>query len=140
VSFSLTGRLDALCQADDRLVAQGRLVRTTMLIDAGDQAAVVMIIDGGVSAIRDARRLVMPSWTFALRAPEREWEQFWEPAPRPGHHDLFALLRRKQLRLEGDIYPFMSNLLYFKALLALPRAASAAPAVPGVAGVAGVGR
>jgi hypothetical protein len=137
VSFSLTDRLDALRQADDPLVAQGRLVRTTMLIDAGDQAAVVMISDGSVTAIRDARRLVTPSWTFALRAPAPEWELFWEPEPRPGHHDLFALLRRKQLRLEGDIYPFMSNLLYFKALLALPRTVTA---VPEVAGVAGVGR
>jgi hypothetical protein len=129
VSFSLTDRLDALRQADGRLVAQGRLIRTTMLIDAGDQAAVVMISGGGVTAIRNARRLVTPSWTFALRAPAQEWEQFWEPAPRPGHHDLFALLRRKQLRLEGDIYPFMSNLLYFKALLALPRTPPAAQEV-----------
>ena len=133
MSFTLTDRLDALRNADDPLVAQGRLVRTTMLVDAGDQAAIVTISGGGVTAIRDARRLVMPSWTFALRAPEQEWEQFWEPAPRPGHHDLFALLRRKQLRLEGDIYPFMSNLLYFKALLALPRTASAAATPAAVA-------
>jgi len=133
VSFSLTDRLDALCGADGSLVAQGRLVRTTMLVDAGDQAAVVTISGGGVTAIRDARPLVMPSWTFALRAPAQEWEQFWEPAPRPGHHDLFALLRRKQLRLEGDIYPFMSNLLYFKALLALPRTVPPAPAAAEVA-------
>lgn len=132
MSFSLTDRLDALRNADGALVAQGRLIRTTMLIDAGDQAAVVMISGGGVTAIRNARRLVTPSWTFALRAPAQEWEQFWEPAPRPGHHDLFALLRRKQLRLEGDIYPFMSNLLYFKALLALPRTGPAALAAPGV--------
>ena len=131
--FTLTDRLDALRNADDPLVTQGRLVRTTMLVDAGDQADIVTISGGGVTAIRDARRLVMPSWTFALRAPEQEWEQFWEPAPRPGHHDLFALLRRKQLRLEGDIYPFMSNLLYFKALLALPRTASAAATPAAVA-------
>jgi hypothetical protein len=31
------------------------------------------------------------------------------------------MLRRKQLRLEGDIHQFMANLLYFKALLAAPR-------------------
>jgi hypothetical protein len=119
--LDLIGRVNALRKADGRLVAQGRLVRATMLIEAGDQAAVVTIVDGTVTAIATANDLVMPAWTFALRASPGEWAQFWEPAPRPGHHDLFALLRRKQLRIEGDIHPFMSNLFYFKALLALPR-------------------
>lgn len=119
--LDLIERVNTLRQADDRLAAQGRLVRARVLIEAGDQAAIITIIDGAVTAIADARELVMPAWTFALRASEAEWAQFWEPAPRPGHHDLFALLRRKQLRIEGDIHPFMSNLFYFKALLALPR-------------------
>ncbi len=119
--LDLIGRVNALRKADGRLVAQGRLVRATMLIEAGDQAAAVTIVDGTVTAIANANELVMPAWTFALRASPGEWAQFWEPAPRPGHHDLFALLRRKQLRIEGDIHPFMSNLFYFKALLALPR-------------------
>ena len=119
--LALIERLNALRKADDRLAAQGRLGRAKVLIDAGSQAAVVTIVDGTVTAIANANTLVMPAWTFALRASEAEWSQFWEPAPRPGHHDLFALLRRKQLRIEGDVHPFMSNLFYFKALLALPR-------------------
>jgi hypothetical protein len=117
----LLDRLNALRKADDRLIAQGRLVRVKVLVEAGDQAAIVTITDGVPVGIADANGLVMPAWTFALRASAAEWAQFWQPAPRPGHHDLFALLRRKQLRLEGDIHPFMSNLFYFKALLALPR-------------------
>lgn len=119
--IDLLERVNELRKADARLADQGRLVRATVLIEAGDQAAVVTITDGTVTAIANAKELVMPSWTFALRASETEWAQFWEPAPRPGHHDLFALLRRKQLRIDGDVYPFMSNLFYFKALLALPR-------------------
>lgn len=119
--LDLIGRLHALRHADDRLVGQGRLVRAKVLIEAGGQAAIITITDGAVTAIANAKELVMPAWTFALRASESEWAQFWEPVPRPGHNDLFALLRRKQLRIEGDIYPFMSNLFYFKALLALPR-------------------
>jgi hypothetical protein len=121
MSISLIERVHALREADDRLITQGRLVRARVLIEAGDQAAIITIVDGCVTGIADARELVMPSWTFALRASAQEWEEFWKPAPRPGHHDLFALLRRGQLRIEGDIYSFMCNLLYFKALLALPR-------------------
>jgi hypothetical protein len=119
--LDLINRVSALRKADDRLIAQGRLVRAKMMIEAGDQAAIVTIVDGSVTGIANANANVMPAWTFALRAPAVEWAQFWQPAPRPGHHDLFALLRRKQLRLEGEIHPFMSNLFYFKALLALPR-------------------
>ena len=119
--LDLMDRVNALRTADERLIAQGRLVRVGMLIEAGDQAAIVAIVDGSVTRIANARELVMPAWTFALRASAREWAEFWQPAPRPGHHDLFALLRRQELRLEGDIHPFMSNLFYFKALLALPR-------------------
>ncbi len=121
MSVPLTERLQVLCTADDRLVAQGRLIRAKLLIEAGEQAAIVTILDGAVTEIADRARLVMPSWTFALRASEQEWQQFWQPVPQPGHHDLFALLRRGQLAIEGDIHTFMGNLLYFKALLALPR-------------------
>jgi hypothetical protein len=119
--LNLMDRVSALRTADERLIAEGRLVRVRMLVEAGEQAAIVAIVDGRVTGIADRAGLVMPAWTFALRASAREWAEFWQPAPRPGHHDLFALLRRKELRLEGEIHPFMSNLLYFKALLALPR-------------------
>jgi hypothetical protein len=36
-----------------------------------------------------------------------------------------AMLKAGDLRLEGDLHPFMANLRYFKELLALPRAAGA---------------
>jgi hypothetical protein len=119
----LADRLRCLHGLDDRTVESGRYVSITMLIDTGDERALVTIDGGRVTSIADAATVVMPSWGFALRAPAPEWEAFWAAKPRPGSHDLFALLRRKQLRIEGDLHPFMSNLLYFKALLALPRAA-----------------
>jgi hypothetical protein len=120
---SLADRLRSLQGLDDRTVESGRYVSTTMLIDTGDEQTLVTIDGGRVTAITDAATVVMPTWRFALRAPAPEWDAFWAAKPRPGSHDLFALLRRKQLRIEGDMHVFMSNLLYFKALLALPRAA-----------------
>lgn len=120
---TLIDRLESLFTVDDRTVRRGRYVSTTLLIDAGAERALVTISEGRVTSVVDAATRVLPGWRFALRAPADEWAAFWEPLPRPGSHDLFALLRRKQLRVEGDLHPFMSNLLYFKALLALPRAA-----------------
>jgi len=34
---------------------------------------------------------------------------------------LFALTKRGEAVLEGDLHPFMTHLQYFKDLLALPR-------------------
>ena len=34
---------------------------------------------------------------------------------------LFALFKRGLLRIEGDLHPFMANLLYIKDVLAAPR-------------------
>ena len=49
------------------------------------------------------------------------WAEHWQAAPRPGFHDLLALTKRGEAMLEGDLHPFISNLQYFKDVLALPR-------------------
>ena len=47
-----------------------------------------------------------------------EWNKFLKAIPIPGSHDLIALLRRKVLKIDGNLHPLMSHLLYFKLLLA----------------------
>jgi hypothetical protein len=68
----------------------------------------------------------MASWTFALRAPAEAWARFWAAEPEPGFNDLFALIKQRLLKVEGDIHPFMANLFYFKGLLGSLRAERAA--------------
>ena len=48
---------------------------------------------------------------------------FWSPQPPPGFNDIFALFKRKLQRIEGDLHPFMANLLYIKDVLAAAGAA-----------------
>ena len=48
---------------------------------------------------------------------------FWKKIPEPGHNDIFALFKRGKLTIEGDLQPFMANLLYIKDVLAAPRRA-----------------
>ena len=54
----------------------------------------------------------------------QKWEKLWSEKPLPGFTDIFALVKKKLLRIEGDLHPFMTHLLYFKGVLA---AAGAAP-------------
>jgi hypothetical protein len=117
-------RLAELANADAWLVHRGRTLDTTFLLGIGNADYLVRIHRGRVEAVVKGP-FVQPRWTFALRASREAWDTFWQPMPPPGGHDLFAMIKTRALSLDGDQYPFMSNLRYFKDLLALPRAAAA---------------
>jgi hypothetical protein len=113
-------RLAELVNEDANLVRRGRYVDTTFLLEVGDASYLVRIIDGRVVSITKGP-FVTPSYSFALRSSREAWDKFWQKLPPPGFNDLFALSKRGELRIEGDLHPFMANLLYFKDVLASPR-------------------
>lgn len=118
-------RLGDLANDDAWLVHRGRFLDVTFLIEIGPTPYLVRINRGRVAQI-DKGPFVMPRWTFALRAPEDAWATFWQNVPPPGFHDLIAMVKMRALRIEGDQHLFMSNLRYFKDLLALPRSGARA--------------
>src|SRR3546814_9798451 len=63
----------------------------------------------------------MGQWDFCIQADEDTWQKFWLPTPPPGFHDVMALSKARRMSIQGNIYPFMSNLLYFKELLSTVR-------------------
>lgn len=107
--------------SDAMLVKRGRFFSTTFLLEVGPTPWLIAITQGKIASVTRGP-FVMPSWTFALRAPESEWQQFWAARPLPGSHDLMALIKRRVLKAEGDLHPFMANLRYFKEALAKLRA------------------
>jgi hypothetical protein len=109
-----------LVNADAELVRRGRFVDTTFLIAIDDTDALIRIQEGRVAKVTPGP-FITPDYSFALRASREVWEKFWQPLPPLGFTDIFALVKQKLMRVEGDIHPFMSNLLYFKAVLASPR-------------------
>jgi hypothetical protein len=113
-------RLAELVNADANVVRRGRFVNTTFLVEVGDKGYLVRIADGRIVAITPGP-FITPNYSFALRAPREAWQTFWQKLPPPGFNDLFALFKRGLLRIEGDLHPFMANLLYFKDVLAAPR-------------------
>jgi hypothetical protein len=109
--------------ADPWLVHRGRFLDTTFLLEVGADQYLVQIHRGRVEAVHKGP-LVMPRWSFALRAPAEAWAAFRQPVPPPGYNDLIGMAKMRALRIEGDQHPFMANLRYFKDLLALLRASS----------------
>ena len=109
-----------LVNADANLVRRGRYVDTTFLIAIDDAYTLIRIHEGRVIKVTPGP-FITPDYSFALRASHSVWEKFWQPLPPLGFTDIFALVKQKLMRVEGDIHPFMANLLYFKDVIAAPR-------------------
>jgi hypothetical protein len=118
--IEMIDRIPDLVNSDANLVRRGRFLSTTFMLGIGDQGYLVKILEGRVVSVTPGP-FVTPNYSFALRAPRDEWEMFWKKLPPPGYNDIFALFKRGKLRIEGDLHPFMANLLYIKDVLASPR-------------------
>lgn len=107
-------------ERDAALIYRGRFLDVDCLLGSTEKSFHVSIRGGRIVEMAGAP-ILMRSWRFAYRATPQAWIEFWESVPKPGWHDLLSLTKRGEATLEGDIQPFMTNLQYFKDLLALPR-------------------
>ena len=106
--------------ADSNLVRRGHFVDTTFMIAIDDAYSLIRVEAGRVTKITSGP-FVTPDYSFCLRASRAVWEKFWQPLPPLGFTDVFALVKQKLMQLEGNLHPFMANLLYFKDVIAAPR-------------------
>jgi hypothetical protein len=109
-------QLQQRVNSDEPLVRRGRFLTTTFLIEVGTVQWLIGVVEGKIASVKQGP-FVMPSWSFALRASQDEWQKFWSANPVPGSNDLMALIKRRVLKSEGDLQPFMANLRYFKESL-----------------------
>jgi hypothetical protein len=117
---TLMEKLPDIVNADAALMRRGRTLSVDVLLEIGATPFYLSIERGRIAPV-ERGPLIMRSWSFAIRGNEAAWRAFWQPFPPPHFHDLFALAKRGELRIEGDLYPLMTNLLYFKGVLAAPR-------------------
>jgi hypothetical protein len=113
-------RIADLVNADANLVHRGRFVDTTFMIVIDDAYTLLRVQEGRVTKVTPGP-FITPDYTFCLRASRSVWDKFWQRLPPLGYTDVFALVKQKLMRVEGDIHPFMANLLYFKDVIAAPR-------------------
>ena len=106
--------------ADAFLVHRGRFLTTDFLLEIGEVPFIVTIERGRVTSV-ERGPFPLRSWAFAVRGSVVGWSRFWRAIPPPQFHDIFALVKRNEFRLEGDIHLLMTHLLYLKDVLAAPR-------------------
>jgi hypothetical protein len=112
--------LAELVNRDPAIVRWGRRMNETFMVQVGDMQYLLSVREGRIEKI-ETGPFTQRSWRFAIRAKEECWKKFWEKTPLPGWHDLFALLRRGDVRFEGDQRVLMAYLMYVKLVLAAPR-------------------
>ena len=112
--------IPALLEQTPALIVRGRFLDCECLLGPTGHPFHASIRAGRIVALVPAP-VLMRSWRFSYRAQPAAWAEYWRTPPRPGWHDLLALTKRGEASLEGDLHPFMSNLQYFKDVLALPR-------------------
>ena len=113
-------RLPEVVNANAAIVRWGRQLNETFMVEVGDDPYLITVRAGKVEKVEKGP-FVMRSWAFAIRARRECWQEFWRSPPAPGWHDLFALLRRGDVKLEGDQRLLWSYLLYIKLALAALR-------------------
>jgi len=113
-------RIPDAVNADASLRRRGAFLTAELLVGIGSVPVHLSILAGQIVGLDTAPGL-MRSWRFAIRGSARAWSAFWRPIPPPGWHDLFALSKRGELTMEGDLQPFVANLQVIKDILAAPR-------------------
>ena len=121
-------QIQRLVNEDSFLQRKGSFVNCVLMVESGGTRYRLTIRSGKIDSV-ETGRLIMARYDLLMRASVDSWSRFWEPAPAPGYNDLFALLKKRLLAIEGDVQPFMANLFYFKGVLEMPRRLVPAQAV-----------
>jgi hypothetical protein len=119
VTDGMAARVAALpdrVNGDAPLVRRGRLLEASCLLVVGEREFRLRVVDGRIVEASEGP-FVTPSTDFAVIGAEAVWERMLAAEPVPGDHDILAFVKRREVRLAGDLHPFMSRLLYWKALL-----------------------
>ncbi len=106
--------------ADARLVHRGRYLSADLKVVVADVPYLLRIRGGRVESLQSQMPLFAPA-DLVIRGTGEAWAALWEPMPRPGWHDLFALTKRGAMAIEGNSHVLFAHLQYLKDVLALPR-------------------
>ena len=106
--------------SNERLVEKGRWVNLTFTFGIGHNDY-LFEIDSGKVISTTKRGVLTRSGIFKIHGERSAWEKHWLNIPPRDYHDIFAMLAKKLIIIDGNLTPFMQNLQYFKDLIASNR-------------------
>ena len=99
------------------LVYKGRWVNLTFTFGINDKDLLIKIIKGKIQSIT-TRTVKTQSGIFRIHGLSESWDKHWLKIPPRDYHDIFAMLAKNIITIDGDLTPLIQNLQYFKDLIA----------------------
>ena len=106
--------------SNQQLVKRGNWVTLTFTFGIEDKDLLINIVNGKINSIKK-RTLLTDSGIFRIHGSNKCWEKHWLKVPPRDFHDIFAMLAKKIITIDGDLLPLIQNLQYFKDLIASNR-------------------
>ncbi len=112
--------LNGNVNADPALVRRGRWVSLTFTLGIDDIDYLITIKKGKIVDITE-RKLQTITGQFSIRADAQSWRKHWQKIPQRDYHDIFSMLAKDFVNIDGDLVPLMQNLQYFKDVISKNR-------------------
>lgn len=97
-----------------------RDINLKMLIAFGARKAIVCFNHGSLTEVNESST-PLQAWDFSIAGSTKGWNKFWQDTPEAGWHDIFALTKRGEFNISGQLQPLMAHLQVIKDLLAIGR-------------------
>ena len=103
------------------LIQRGKWINLSFVFGVDEKEFIFKIVDGKINSISQ-KKVDTEFGIFKISSSLKNWERHWLKIPPRDFHDLFAMLSKKMIKLDGNLKPLMQNLQYFKDLIASNRA------------------
>ena len=109
-----------IVNSNQKLVDNGKWLNISFTFGYGNDDYLFEINNGRILSI-NRRDLQTKSGIFKIHADIRSWQKHWLTIPPRDYHDIFAMLAKKIVTIDGNLIPLMQNLQYFKDIIASNR-------------------
>ena len=109
-----------IVNSNQKLVDNGKWLNISFTFGYGNSDYLFEINNGRILSI-SRRDLQTKSGIFKIHANPKSWEKHWLTIPPRDYHDIFAMLAKKIVTIDGNLIPLMQNLQYFKDIIASNR-------------------
>lgn len=110
----------SLANKNKYLIYRGRSLNTECMVQIGDILFLIRIDKGRILEITRKFPLFQ-NRDFILKGSIEAWSNLWEVIPKAGWHDIFALIKKGEMTLEGEMQPVFAHLQYLKDVFTIPR-------------------
>ena len=108
----------SVINSNRRLVENGRWINMTFTFGIEDKDYLFHIINGKVQSI-DERSVLTKSGVFKIHGKTKVWDKHWLELPPRDYHDIFSMLAKNLVSIDGDLTRSSKTFNISKTLLLL---------------------